>query len=294
MTSFPTSTASLASMQLGYLRGANALRLAATIHGADSGPTVLLLPGAGQTRHAWWRTAQRLANRGYRAIALDLRGHGDSAWATDDDYSIGAFVADLSTVLSGLDKSALIVGASLGGIAALLAAASDTQGRVGGLALVDVVPDMRPEGLDHIREFMRSGMHGFASVAEAAAAVERFLPNRPARSSQAGLERNLRQRADGRLYWHWDPAFHEASAARAAEDMLGQMERAAPRVAVPTLLVTGEHSEVVDAVGARKLARLIPGAEWLSIAGARHMVAGDRNDPFGDALENFAARHLPV
>ena len=62
--------------------------LVADMHGPVGAPTVLLLHGGGQTRHAWGNDAQTLAEQGWRTVALDLPGHGDSAWAADGDYRI--------------------------------------------------------------------------------------------------------------------------------------------------------------------------------------------------------------
>jgi len=295
MTSTTSDAVGAAPARVDFYPGCKSLRLAASVYGPADAAPVILLPGAGQTRHAWHRSAIRLAAQGFRAIALDLRGHGDSAWADDGDYSIAAFCGDLEAVLA-VQERAVVVGASLGGVASLLVAAGQADRgadrRIAGLVLVDVVPDMRPEGLARIRGFMTSGMDGFASAEEAAAAVARYLPERPAPKSLDGLLRNLREAPDGRWYWHWDPAFHKQSGARAAGDLAATMERAAPRVVAPTLLVTGARSEVVDEDGVRRLLALMPHAEWFSVADARHMVAGDQNDVFGDALCDFVARCL--
>ena len=71
--------------------------LVADVHGPVGAPTVLLLHGGGQTRHAWGRTAQTLGDTGWSTVALDLPGHGDSAWAADGDYRIEV-LADLSLI----------------------------------------------------------------------------------------------------------------------------------------------------------------------------------------------------
>lgn len=61
-----------------WLRGLGGIRLAASMFGPVDGPPVLMLGGLGQTRHGWSRAAERLSERGWRAITLDLRGHGES------------------------------------------------------------------------------------------------------------------------------------------------------------------------------------------------------------------------
>jgi pimeloyl-ACP methyl ester carboxylesterase len=270
------------------LRGRD-LDLAADVGGPVDAPCVVLLPGAGQTRRAWRAVARSLARR-YRVISLDLRGHGESGWARDGDYLIDAFVGDVLAVVSQIAVPTVLVGASIGGIAAMLAAASGWARHVAGLVLVDVVPDMEAKGLQRIRDFMSAHADGFASLDDAADAVSAFLPHRPRPASNSGLAGSLRSCPDGRLRWHWDPAFHAGSAARSG--MFECMALAATSVTVPTLLISGGNSEVVSGEGARKLLAALPNAEWVDVAGAAHMVAGDSNDSFSLALAAFLDRTL--
>ena len=266
--------------------------LAGDVGGPADAPCVVLLPGAGQTRRAWRAVARNLVQR-YRVVSLDLRGHGESGWARDGDYLIDAFVGDVLAVLSRVTAATVLVGASIGGIAAMLAAASGRAERVAGLVLVDVVPDMDAKGLQRIRDFMSAHADGFASLDDAADAVAAFLPHRPRPENPNGLAASLRSCPDGRLRWHWDPAFHASSAARSADGMFERMARAAGSVTVPTLLISGRNSEVVSLDGASKLLAALPNAEWVDVAGAAHMVAGDSNEAFSAALTAFLDRTLP-
>ena len=75
--------------------------------------------------------------------------------------------------------------------------------------------------------------------------------------------------------------------------MFKRMADAAGSVTVPTLLVSGHHSEVVSIDGARKLLAALPNGQWVDVAGATHMVAGDSNEAFGAALAAFLDRTLP-
>jgi predicted alpha/beta-fold hydrolase len=103
------------------LVGHGGLPLAADAWGDPSAPPVILLHGGGQTRHAWGDTARALAAESWYAVSLDLRGHGDSAWAPDGNYSVEAYVADVRACAASFATRPVLVGASLGGIAALLA-----------------------------------------------------------------------------------------------------------------------------------------------------------------------------
>ena len=268
--------------------GANGVRLAADAHGEAGRPSIVCLPGAGQTRHAWRRTALRLVSLGYYVLSVDLRGHGGSSWASDGDYSIEAFTADVRAVIQALPGGPpILLGASIGGIASAIAVGEATSCVARALILVDVVPDMAAAGLDRIRSFMSAGHTGFASVEEASAAVLRYLPGRRPSSSHRGLKRNLRPGADGRWYWHWDPAFHAGSKHRADRGMFARMAGAARNITIPVLIISGSRSEVVSDEGIAQFRQLIPQAQWVQVPGAAHMVAGDQNDGFNSAISGF-------
>ena len=101
--------------------GFEGIHLVADVYGhADDWP-VLLMHGGGQTRHASGSAAATLAEQGWRTVSLDLRGHGDSEWALNGDYSFSAFAADAIAVADQLGRPPVLVGASLGGVAAIIA-----------------------------------------------------------------------------------------------------------------------------------------------------------------------------
>lgn len=272
--------------------GHRGLPLCADAGGNPSNPPVILLHGGGQTRYSWGRAARELVQSGFHVIALDLRGHGDSGWAEDGDYSTDAFVADLKAVIATLDQPPALVGASLGGATALLCIGESLRPLASALVLVDVVPRMAESGMKHIGEFMRGNLDGFTSLQDAADAVARYLPGRPRPSSPDGLLKNLRLKEDGRYYWHWDPAFQLGKSRPRPEDFFVRLEQAASRIQVPTLLVRGKQSDLVTPEGAQLLLELIPHAEFVDVEGAGHMVAGDKNDAFNSAIEGFLTTTL--
>lgn len=275
------------------LKGAG-IDIAADVGGDPAAPPVVFLHGGGQTRFSWGRAVERVINAGFRAVSLDLRGHGESGWSPDGDYGVDRFVDDLCVVLPGLGAPAYLVGASLGGLAALTVAG---EGRtpVRGLVLVDVTPRIESRGAERIGAFMRANPDGFATIDEAADAVSAYMPHRPRPKDVSGLRKNLRLGADGRYRWHWDPAFveREISSVEIFHSR-ARLEAAARGLTVPTLLVRGSLSEVVSLEGVAHFRALVPHAEIVDIAGADHMVAGDRNDPFNDAVIDFLERHEAV
>lgn len=137
--------------------------------------------------------------------------------------------------------------------------------------------------------FMGSAPDGFASLEDAASAVSAYLSHRPRPADTSGLKRNLRLR-DGRYYWHWDPAFMQMgrdAQAKISFEGPNALESAARAVDIPTLLIRGGRSRIVSDAGAREFLELVPHAEFVDIAGAHHMVAGDANDAFNEAVFRF-------
>jgi pimeloyl-ACP methyl ester carboxylesterase len=271
-------------------RGAQGLSLVGDAAGTWSGPVVLLLHGGGQTRHAWRATNQALAGRGFLSITLDLRGHGDSGWSAEGEYSISDYANDVRAVADQIGRPVALVGASLGGLSSLIAAGEEPAVSCSALVLVDVTPRMRADGQQQIGGFMQSRPNGFVSVDEAADAVAAFLPHRPRPADVSGLTKNLRMGEDGRFHWHWDPAF---VAGIGDETFVpDRFEQAAASLDAPVLLVRGQMSEVVDQAGVDAFMALVPGAEFLDIPDAHHMVAGDRNDMFSASVLDFLSRRV--
>lgn len=265
------------------------VQLAASEGGDGALPSVVLLHGGGQTRHAWSRLATTLVDAGYRVLSLDLRGHGDSDWAPDGDYSSDAFIADIRAVLAQLPTPPVLVGASLGGLMSLLTVGETEGPSARALVLVDITPKIDMGGRARIIGFMRDNIKGFASVEQAADAVAAYLPHRPRPKNPSGLLRNLRLKDDGYYYWHWDPTFFDGENAT-HNDPESRYEAAARKVRIPTLLVRGEHSELVSEAAVKHFREVIPDAEYVDVSGARHMVVGDDNDAFADAVLGFLGR----
>lgn len=275
------------------------VELAVTEWGDAGAPGVLLLHGFGQSRGAWAATASRLAARGRHVLAADLRGHGDSDWAAD--YRFADFERDVELLVRLFGAPPVVVGASMGGILALL-----TEGRhrhATAVVLVDVVPDFDLDAGRRVQDFMGSHRDGFGDITAAEAAVRDYLPGRTGRDGR-GLLRNLREDPDGRLRWKWDPRFADGVSWLSDEDgedleavaarMSARMSEAASVLEVPTLLVRGQLSDFVPTAAADRFADLVPHARVVTIDRAGHMVAGDSNDAFTGAIIDFLEDVAPA
>lgn len=272
--------------------GAGGVRIAGDAWGDPKGPLVVLQHGGGQTRHAWKGAGEKLGNAGYYAVAFDARGHGDSDWSPNGDYNQDLMVEDLLCVLRALgNRRPVLVGASMGGGTSLVAAGEDHVDATA-LVMVDVGPRIEPEGVDKIRAFMGLKPDGFDSLEEVSAAIASYQPQRPRPRNLDGLAKNIRLGANGKYRWHWDPQFRAGRFD--LEKRQQRLEACARHLTLPTLLVRGGLSDVLTEEGAQEFLRLCPHAEYVSVADAAHMVAGDRNDIFGTSVIDFLQRKVPV
>lgn len=268
--------------------------LVADRHG--SGAPVLLLHGGGQTRHAWGGAAGALAVEGWCAFTLDQRGHGDSDWVEGGAYRFADYAGDLCQVAGAIRDqygiAPVVIGASLGGLAAMLAQHRAPE-LMRAIILVDVTPRMEAQGVDRILTFMgENSSDGFATIEQAAEAVAAYLPHRTRPVNPVGLAKNLRTSEDGRLRWHWDPAFLTAQSSmmqdyKATEQSL---VNAARNISCPALLVRGAMSDLVSEELAEEFLAITPHAEFADVQNAGHMVAGDENDVFINALQTFMTK----
>ncbi len=274
-----------ASSRLVRQRRPDGVELACEACGAEFARPVLFAHGFGQTRQAWGGTAQALAAHGYQSIAVDGRGHGDSDWnAADRPYAMQQFVDDLTALATTTIRPPVLVGASMGGLLGLMVQAQAAP--FDALVLVDITPRWESEGVERILSFMGAHPDGFADFDEAAAAIATYLPHRRRRKSPEQLRSLLVPHADGRLRWHWDPRMLD-EVARDSHRHQDELVQAARRIHVPTLLISGGRSDLVSERTVSEFLELVPHARHVRIEQATHMVAGDRNDVFTDAILAF-------
>lgn len=243
--------------------------------GAADAPGIVFAHGFGQTRRAWAGSAAAIAGEGYRCLAYDARGHGDSDWRGDAPYAWEQMLDDLVAVAHAAGPLPVLVGASMGGLIGL--AAEGTRAPLfRALILVDVTPRWEPRGVDRILKFMRAHPDGFDSLQQAGDAIAAYLPHRSERKSPESLRGLLADHGDGRLRWHWDP--------RLLDEIVHDSERhqpllmeAARAIRVPTLLISGGASDIVSRATIDEFLALVPRARHVVVPDATHMVAGDDN-----------------
>ena len=271
-----------------HFKGHGDIKIAGDVWGSNNPELVILLHGGGQTRHAWGETGKKLAEAGYHSVALDLRGHGDSEWDADGDYSIRAYKDDLVSIINEIGKPARLVGASLGGMASLALAGDEINSHLcTALIMVDIGIYPDPVGSDRIVNFMLSGEKGFDSLEDVAKSISDYLPHRKKPKDLEGLKKNLRLKSDGRYYWHWDPRFIRRRPGSRDRRYFDLQLKAAEKVTIPTLLIRGALSDVVTMEDVDYFLSVISHAKFVEIENAAHMIAGDRNDIFAEEAIKF-------
>jgi pimeloyl-ACP methyl ester carboxylesterase len=271
-------------------KGVDDIPIVADIGGDQSRPTLILSHGGGQTRHSWSGAMTALLDAGYRVINFDTRGHGESGWDAAGRYNVSRRSQDMVPIIRDANGPVALVGASMGGNTALYTALT-ADVNVGALILVDIVPKPEAAGVQRIKDFMARHLNGFSNLDEAVDAVAAYNPTRTKPTDSKGLLKNLRQRGD-RLYWHWDPAITEIRSEdeyKCLADAISQNHRA---FASPILIVRGGQSDVVSRNGTNALRAYFPQTEILEVAGAGHMIAGDRNDEFNIGILQFLVKHF--
>lgn len=268
--------------------GRGDLTLAVEHYGPEHAPTLLFAHGFGQNRHAWRGTASQLGTEGWRGLAIDGRGHGDSQWSPGGDYQLEHFAEDLAAIARDQPQAPILIGASMGGLLGLLVEGESPAPVFRALVLVDVTPRWETEGVSRILDFMAAHPEGFDSLQHAADEVARYLPHRE-RKDPERLRSQLREHADGRWRWHWDPRLLGRVAQQAA-GYIPRLQAAAREVQVPVLLLSGGRSDVVSAHTIDEFLQLVPHAEHICIEDATHMVVGDRNDVFTREISRFLQR----
>jgi pimeloyl-ACP methyl ester carboxylesterase len=277
-------------METALLHTPTGNRLAIDVWQADGPKTVFLLHGGGQTRRSWFDTAKALAAEGYRVVCYDARGHGESDWVKEPDYTLPSLASDFVFVRKQFLGPAVAIGASMGGMTAFYAAGVHEQTALQALVLVDIALKPAQAGVQKITTFMRAHPGGFANVEEARQAIEVYRGGRQASSQGSNLANNVRPRPDGRLYWHWDPQIMSAT----PESFHAAMLTASSNVRTPVLLVRGSESDVVTRESITELLGLVPQTDVVTVDGLGHMVAGDNNLVFYEFIRPFLATHLPM
>ena len=241
--------------------------------GTRGRPPILFLHGGGLNAHTWDLVCLGLRDERH-CLALDQRGHGDSEWSPEMDYSTESHAADVEAFVDrlGLERFVL-VGMSLGGANGLAWAGRHSE-RLAGLVLVDVGPETRAAGAQKIAAFT-SDAKPFESLDEVIERALAFNPRRDRDLLRLSLRHNLRQTPKGQWMWKYDQRHRGRVDPVAVERRRDLLWSAVSQVKCPTLVVRGAQSDVFHDEDAEKLAGALARGRWVRVPGAGHTVQGD-------------------
>lgn len=253
--------------------------------GPPSAPALVLLHGLTGHARSWDDEAQALAPV-RRVLALDQRGHGDSDPAPDGDYTLAALVADLEAFVTALGLARLdLVGLSLGGRVAIAHAAAHPA-RVGRLVVIDIGPDIAPEGRVRVGAALASAPERFETVEDAIALVRAASPRAVERRLRERVRHGLKPLPGGGFAWKYDRELRETVRAGRWRETV-DLWPLWTSLSCPTLLVRGAESDVLSVETAKRMIVTQPRARMVEIDGAGHTVPGDRPVEFLEALREF-------
>lgn len=256
--------------------------------GDPANHTVLLLHGGNQSAHSWDLVSLHLADR-FHIIALDQRGHGDSEWARDADYSSTAMAADAAAVLDALGVGQVtIVGHSMGGMNTMRLMLDQPE-RADRVVLVDVGPEISDAGARTIRHFVTEHRE-FDDIGHFVEAVQRYDPYRSREHIERTVKYNLLQRADGKYVSKRDhgPRLSTTQDHRARDDRFTIDD--APSMTMPVLLIRGADSNLLTAEAADRFVQALPDGRLVTVADSGHNVHGQNTPGFLEAITPFLAQ----
>lgn len=266
----------------------NGMRMHYLEWGDPASRPLIFLHGGALTGHTWDVVCLGLPE--FRCIAPDLRGHGDSAWAPDGDYSSDAYRGDLEALLAHLaiDRCVLI-GNSLGGMTAVrYTARRSPDQQPEALVLVDIGPEMREAGRQRLRSFTDNARE-LDSVEDFVERAVAFNPSRRREFLRRSLLNNLRQLPSGKWTWKYDPNRFGRGPNGALPPTLAERWADVQHIACPTLVVRGGRSDMFHDEDAAKLAATLHNGRWIRIEDASHTVQGDQPLALANAIREFLA-----
>ncbi len=253
--------------------------------GDRAAPAIVLLHGGHQSAHSWDLVSLHLAQK-YHVLALDQRGHGDSEWARDVEYSNHTMAMDAVAFLDamGLEKPVLI-GHSMGGRNSMLLTKHDPS-RLRALVIVDVGPELSDRGRQAIMGFVQENQE-FEDLEHFVANVRKYDPYRSREHIERTVKYNMLQRADGKFVSKCDSTPRRLGIVRGAGPLDNITLEDAKAFHVPVLLVRGENSNILAADAAERFAAALPQGRLVTVPNCGHNVHGQNTLGFIAALGEF-------
>ncbi len=267
--------------------------------GNRDAPHVLLLHGGSLTAHTWDMAVLGLRHK-YHFVALDQRGHGDSGWTDEADFSRDPgelMLTDTKAFIEYLNLPKLnLVGMSMGGINTIRYAARHGE-HLNAVGIVDVAPVSMAEGQQEMSDYRLATdvLDKFEDFVERS---KGFMPHRAEAHLRYSLFHSLKQLDDGRYTWKRDsrnrelPVLSPTAEAELQEERRQALWQDVRSIKQPTLLFRGAQSKILSPAIADQMIEALPNGQLVTIENATHNVHSDNPVDFAAALDNFLSAHI--
>jgi pimeloyl-ACP methyl ester carboxylesterase len=264
----------------------NGLQMHYVEWGLADRPAMVLLHGFQSHAHTWNTFSAAMADT-YHVLALDQRGHGDTAWAPDGNYTSEAFVRDIVDVMDALQAApAIVVGHSMGGRHAAMVAAAYPD-KVAKVVIVDTAAERPPARAEQLAPQPDTApqLETFACFEAVMRQGMTQYPLTPEAELRHANYHNLYRGADGKWRWRWDLKLIEQRRLNRAlqQDLYAYLRR----VGCPTLLVRGEQSPSLSPEIAQKMVHCLPQGRLVQVPAAAHTVNADNAEQFNAITAAF-------
>ncbi len=253
--------------------------------GAADAPPIVLLHGGHQSAHSWDLVSLYLARR-YRVLALDQRGHGDSEWARDVEYTNDAMSLDAEAFIGAMElRRPLLMGHSMGGRNAMLLTRRNPA-LLRALVVVDVGPELSDRGRQVIAGFVRANEE-FDDLEHFVRNVQQYDPYRSREHIERTVKYNMLQRADGKYVSKCDSNPRRIGLVRSTGPLENITLDDARAFDLPVLLVRGADSRILTADAAERFRDALPNGKLVTVPNCGHNVHGQNTKGFIEAVGGF-------
>ena len=247
--------------------------------GPEEGPLVLCLHGILEQGAAWSEVAIRLAQKGYRVIAPDLRGHGRSdRVGKGGTYNLIDFLGDIDAIVEYLaGKAFILVGHSLGSVLGAVFATVRPQ-RIKNIVLVETILPTANEDEDPTK-VLASQLDRMATPAEhpvfpnIEAAAERLRKATPAISASLAmmLAERITEPCQGGVRWRWEPLLRHRAGINLNGIGRSRYLKLLEKIKVPITLVYGDKSNFNRLEDLTKQQEAMPNAKKVVVSGGHNL-----------------------
>lgn len=257
--------------------------------GRPGQPALLCLPGLTRNCRDFENFATRHAPR-FRVVTLSFRGRGESGYARDPlTYVPLSYLQDVGRLLdtAGLEK-VILVGTSLGGLVSLLLDVTQ-PGRIAGLVLNDIGPDMEEAGLARVRGQVGKGGNWpswLVAARDIARRQAEIYPDWDLEQWLAHAKRLCRVSREGRIVWDYDPEIAAPFGQPHGDAPLDLWLALDSFRGRPVLSLRGTLSDILTARTQARMAQRIPGLETVAVPRVGHAPTLDEPEAV-EALEQF-------